>query len=60
MKIDGDKIYGLGSSDMKGGIASLLLALSQINFKNCKNGFSILLTYDEEINFNGIKDFHKN
>ena len=59
MKIDGDKIYGLGSSDMKGGIASLLLALSQINFKNCKNGFNILLTYDEEMNFNGIKDFIK-
>lgn len=60
MKIDGDKIYGLGSSDMKGGIASLLSALSQVNFKNCKNGFSILLTYDEEINFNGITDFTKN
>lgn len=59
MKIDGDKIYGLGSSDMKGGIASLLSALSQINFKNCKNGFSILLTYDEEINFSGITDFIK-
>ena len=59
MTIDGDKIYGLGSSDMKGGIASLLSALSQINFKNCKNGFSILLTYDEEISFKGITDFTK-
>ncbi len=60
MKIDGDKIYGLGSSDMKGGIASLLSALSQINFKNCKRGLNILLTYDEEVNFSGIKDFTKN
>ncbi|HBB56541.1 TPA: hypothetical protein DEW47_00660 [Patescibacteria group bacterium] len=59
MKIDGDKIYGLGSSDMKGGIASLLSAVSQINFKNCKNGFNLLLTYDEETNFEGITDFMK-
>ncbi len=60
MKIDGDKIYGLGSSDMKGGIASLLSALLKIDFKDCKRGFNILLTYDEEINFNGIRDFIKN
>ena len=60
MKIDGDKIYGLGSSDMKGGIASLLSALLKIDFKDCKHGFNILLTYDEEINFNGIRDFIKN
>jgi len=44
---------------MKGGISCLLSALSQINFKNCKNGFSLLLTYDEEINFEGIKNFIK-
>ena len=59
MKIDGDKIYGLGSSDMKGGIAAFLSAISQINFKNCKRGLNILFTYDEEINFSGIKDFIK-
>ena len=59
MKIDRDKIYGLGSSDMKGGIASLLSALSQINFKNCKRGLNLLLTYVEETNFNGIIDFIK-
>jgi len=60
MKIDRDKIYGLGSSDMKGGIAVLLSALMEIDFKNCKNGFNILLTYDEEINFSGIKKFIEN
>ena len=59
MKIDGDRIYGLGSSDMKGGIAAFLSAISQINFKNCKRGLNILFTYDEEINFSGIKDFIK-
>lgn len=60
MKIDRDKIYGLGSSDMKGGIASFLSAVSQINFKNCKQGLNILFTYDEEGEFNGVKDFVKN
>lgn len=60
VKIDENKIYGLGSSDMKGGIASLLSAISQINFKNCKQGLNILFTYDEEGEFKGIKDFIKN
>lgn len=45
--------YGLGVSDMKGGIAALLEAVL-----NLDNNIPCLLifTYDEEINFTGIKE----
>lgn len=45
-------MYGLGVSDMKGGIAALLEVLKEIDIDYpC----AIYFTYDEEINFEGIK-----
>ena len=52
LKIDGDKLIGLGSCDMKGGIASILYTISKIDLK--KNKIALYLTNDEEIGFEGI------
>ena len=49
-----NKFYGLGTCDMKGSIAVLLKLLKDINFKD--KGVKIILTYDEEIGFSGIKE----
>ena len=51
---DGDKLIGLGSCDMKGGIASILGAISNIDLN--KNKIALYFTNDEEISFGGIKD----
>ena len=51
-----NRIYGLGVCDMKSGIAAMISALSQIDFKNRNKGIKVYFTYDEEINFLGIKD----
>ena len=51
-----DKLYGLGSCDMKGAIASFLQALSEIDLQSLSNGIKVYITYDEEIGFGGIKE----
>ena len=50
------KLYGLGASDMKGGIAAILGAIQEIDFTKTQNGMKVYFTYDEEIGFSGIKD----
>ena len=57
-KVD-NKIYGLGVCDMKAGIAAIISAVSQIDFKNLNKGVKLYFTYDEEIGFNGIKELIK-
>ena len=57
-KID-NKLYGLGTCDMKGGIAAILDAVSQIDFTKLKYGIKLYFTYDEEIGFGGIYDIVK-
>lgn len=54
LTIKDDKLYGLGVCDMKGGIAAFLDALDKIDLKKLKKGIQIILTYDEEKNFEGI------
>jgi len=49
-----NKLYGLGSNDMKGGIAALLTALQ--DFQKTK-GLMLLFYCDEEYNFKGMKKF---
>lgn len=49
-------IYGLGSCDMKGGIAAMMQAVSETDFSKLKHGMKIYITYDEEIGFGGIHD----
>ena len=53
-------LYGLGVCDMKGGIAAMLDAVSDIDFKKLKNGMKLYFTYDEEIGFGGINELVKN
>lgn len=54
-KID-NKLYGLGTCDMKGAIAAMLDAISQISFYKLKYGIKLYFTYDEEIGFKGINN----
>ncbi|MCI8277662.1 MAG: M20 family metallopeptidase [Clostridia bacterium] len=51
-----DKIYGLGVCDMKSGIAAIISAISQTDFRNFNKGMKLYFTYDEEIGFAGIKE----
>lgn len=55
-----NKLYGLGSCDMKSGIAAVLDAILGIDLKKVKNGIKLYFTYDEEIGFGGIRDIIKN
>ena len=48
-----DKLIGLGSCDMKGGIASILSAISKLDLS--KNKLALYFTNNEEIDFEGIK-----
>ena len=56
-KIDSGKIYGRGSGDMKGHVASMLAAYKKyLEETNSSKGISILLTSDEEVGgFNGAR-----
>ena len=49
-----DVLTGLGVCDMKGGVASILSAISEIDLN--KNKIALYFTNDEEIGFEGIKD----
>ena len=53
------KLYGLGACDMKGGIAAMMDAVSQIDFLKLKYGMKLYFTYDEEIGFGGIYEIKK-
>ena len=56
---EGDKLIGLGTCDMKGGLACILQAISQVDFLKMNKKMMLVFTYDEEIGFSGIKDFLK-
>lgn len=55
----GNALYGLGTCDMKGGIAAILQAVSEIELKKLEYGIKLYFTYDEEIGFSGIYDIVK-
>ncbi len=48
------KLIGLGSCDMKGGVASILYTVSQLDLN--KNKIALYFTNGEETTFDGIKD----
>lgn len=54
------KLYGLGSCDMKGGIAAMLDAVAKVDFSKLKGGMKLYFTYDEEIGFGGTYKLVKN
>ncbi len=45
---EGDTIYGRGTNDMKGGIASFVSAISQVDISALNGKISLLITGDEE------------
>lgn len=47
------RLYGRGTTDMKGFIAALCCALNSFNFKRLNKPLSLLFTYDEEIGCKG-------
>jgi len=53
--IKDNKLYGLGSCDMKGGTACILNAIKGISTK----GLALLFYCDEEYDFKGMKEFIK-
>ena len=56
-EVDG-KLYGLGTSDMKGSIAAILSVVTKLDFN--KKGIKLIFTYDEEIGFSGITELINN
>lgn len=52
---DNNKLHGLGVCDMKGGIAAFLKAIDEVDLEKLNSGIEIILTYDEEKSFEGIK-----
>lgn len=52
---DGNKIYGRGSSDMKGGIAAIITAALRLsdNFKNSSAGLTLVIVAGEETGCHG-------
>ncbi len=57
--IDG-KLYGRGTTDMKGGVAAVLSALSRSNLKHAKKKLLLVFVADEEVNFAGSTWLLKN
>ncbi len=55
----GDKLFGLGVCDMKGGIAAMIDAIAETDFSKLEYGMKMYLTYDEEIGFSGTYDLIK-
>ncbi|MCD6577647.1 MAG: M20 family metallopeptidase [Anaerolineaceae bacterium] len=53
--VEGEKIFGRGASDMKSGIAALLLALRSLKEKKPENTIIFALTADEESGCLGAK-----
>lgn len=53
--VDGNRLYGRGSCDMKGSLAAMLVAAEQIPAAEQSAPFWIVVTADEEIGFGGAK-----
>lgn len=56
-KLDGDKLYGLGSADVKTDLLCKLLALERLKAVRLTRGVFVLGTYAEEIGLLGAKRF---
>ena len=55
-----ERLYGLGTCDMKGGIAGILKAALDTDSNKLNFGIKLFFTYDEEIGFQGIKEIVDN
>lgn len=54
-RVRGGKLYGRGSCDVKGFLACVLTAVSQVNLKALTKPLAVVLTADEEIGCVGAK-----
>ena len=52
----GNKLYGLGTCDMKGGIAAILKAVLDIDWNKLEYGIKLFFTYDSLL-FNSLEIF---
>ena len=52
----GDKLYGRGSCDMKGSVASMVAAVSRIELSELKAPVYVTVTADEEIGYTGAQE----
>ncbi len=59
LKEEDGKLYGLGTCDMKGGICAILKAVLDTDWNKLSSGIKLFFTYDEEINFEGIKEINR-
>ncbi len=57
MEVKGDKIFGLGTCDMKGGVAAMLSAATEVHNPDLNLG--LIFTYDEENDFGGVYELFK-
>ena len=53
--VKGDKLYGRGSCDMKGSVATMLAAAEQVDPSDLKQPLYITCTADEEIGYGGAR-----
>ena len=60
LDIRDDRIYGLGSTDMKGYLALIMLFMSKCEIKDSDRPISALFTCDEETDMKGAIDYAKN
>lgn len=54
-----NKLYGLGTCDMKGGIAAIIKVVLDTDWNKLNYGIKLFFTYDEEIGFEGIKEINR-
>lgn len=59
LTVKNDKLYGLGTADMKGSVVSLLLTLEELNKTTDLSKIMICLYVDEEYDFYGMKRLTK-
>ena len=48
-KVEGDKLYGRGSGDMKGAVAVMMMLIKHLSRKKKKPSVGLMLTTDEEV-----------
>lgn len=58
-RLEGGKVYGRGSYDMKGGVAAIMAAAAALHLHGVKGRFTAALVADEEYASIGAQDFVK-